>query len=65
MEEDRKHAIKALVKHLGGAYTSKMSRANTHLIIQMGTGEKWRHAPVYGVKPVTADWLVASALAGF
>ncbi|CAL8472179.1 g11721 [Coccomyxa elongata] len=64
MPEDAKLAIKELVKHLGGKYTQKMSRHNTHLIIQKAMGEKWRHATAFGVTPVTPDWLVDSARAG-
>lgn len=64
MSDESKSAIKELVKHLGGCYTNKMSRKNTHLIIQKAMGEKWRHASKYGVTPVTPDWLVDSALAG-
>lgn len=64
MADDAKNAIKELVKHLGGKYTQRMTRSNTHLIIQKAMGEKWKHARAYDVKPVTPDWLVDSALAG-
>ncbi|BDA47374.1 probable protein ECT2 at N-terminal half [Coccomyxa sp. Obi] len=64
MPDDAKLAIKELVKHLGGKYTQKMSRHNTHLIIQKAMGDKWKHATAFGVIPVTPDWLVDSARAG-
>lgn len=64
IDDDGKKAIKELVKHMGGKYTNKMSRSNTHLIIQKAMGEKWRHAADYGVAAVTQDWLVQSAVAG-
>ncbi len=64
MTEDAKMAIKELVKHLGGKYTQRMSRNNSHLIIQKAMGEKWKHARAFDVIAVTPDWLVDSALAG-
>lgn len=64
MPDDAKVAIKELVKHLGGKYTQKMSRHNTHLIIQKAMGDKWKHTTVFRVIPVTPDWLVDSARAG-
>lgn len=64
MSEEAKGAVKELVKHLGGRYTAKMSRANSHLVTRTAMGEKWRAAARFGVRPVTPDWLVDSALAG-
>ena len=57
-------ALKELVTHLGGKYTHRMSHGNSHLVLQLAMGEKWRAAAKFGVLPVMPDWLVDSALAG-
>lgn len=57
-------AVKELVTHLGGKYTHKMSHANSHLILQLAMGDKWRATAKFGVLPVTPEWLVDSAFAG-
>ncbi len=64
MEDDEKAIIIELVNHLGGKYTAKMSRSNTHLIVDRAFGQKWANAEAFGVKAVTTDWLVDSAKAG-
>ena len=64
MEDEEKFVIKELVKHLGGLYTVKMNKTNTHLIVERATGQKWANAAAFGVIAVTTDWLVDSAKAG-
>jgi hypothetical protein len=64
MPAEAKEAVRELVAHLGGSYSQKMSRANTHLILQQAAGDKWRHAATFAVRPVTIEWLVESAAAG-
>ena len=64
MEEEEKAVIIELVSHLGGRYTAKMSRSNTHLIVDRAHGQKWANAAAFGVQAVTTDWLVDSAKAG-
>ena len=64
MDEEEKAIIKELVKQLGGCYTAKMSRTNTHLIVDRALGQKWENAEAYGVLAVRTEWLVDSAVAG-
>ena len=64
MDEEEKAIIKELVKQLGGCYTAKMSRTNTHLIVDRALGQKWESAEAYGVLAVRTEWLVDSAVAG-
>ena len=64
MDEEEKAIIKELVKQLGGCYTSKMSRTNTHLIVDRALGQKWENAEAYGVLAVRTEWLVDTAVAG-
>ena len=64
MQEDVKASVRTLTKLLGGTFTSNMTRRNTHLIVPCAAGDKYSAAAKFGVKPVTPDWLVSSALAG-
>ena len=64
MDEGEKAIIKELVKQLGGSYTAKMSRTNTHLIVDRAIGQKWENAEAYGVMAVRTEWLVDTAVAG-
>lgn len=64
MDEEEKAIIKELVKQLGGCYTAKMSRTNTHLIVDRALGQKWENAEAYGVLAVRTEWLVDTAVAG-
>ena len=64
MDDEEKSVIIELVSHLGGRYTAKMSRSNTHLIVDRAFGQKWANAAAFGVEAVTTDWLVDSAKAG-
>ncbi|KAK9836182.1 hypothetical protein WJX81_007350 [Elliptochloris bilobata] len=64
MDDAAKATVKEIVKHLGGKYTTNMTRQNTHLVLERATGQKFFSAPAYGVLPVTPEWLLASADAG-
>ena len=64
MDEEEKAIIKELVKQLGGCYTAKMSRTNTHLIVDRAVGQKWENADAYSVLAVRTEWLVDTAVAG-
>ena len=64
MEDEEKAAIKEVITHLGGRYTAKMSRNNSHLIMDRAVGQKWANAAAYGAKPVTTAWLIDSARTG-
>jgi hypothetical protein len=64
MEDEEKAAIKELITHLGGRYTAKMSRNNSHLIVDRAVGQKWANAAAFGAKAVTTAWLIDSARTG-
>ena len=64
MDEEEKAIIKELVKQLGGCYTAKMRRTNTHLIVDRALGQKWENAEAYGVLAVRTEWLIDTAVAG-
>ena len=64
MDEGEKAIVKELVKQLGGCYTAKMSRTNTHLVVDRALGQKWENAEAYGVLAVKTEWLVDTAVAG-
>jgi hypothetical protein len=64
MEDEEKAAIKEVITHLGGRYTAKMSRNNSHLIVDRAVGQKWANAAAFGAKAVTTAWLIDSARTG-
>eukprot|EP00873_Tetraselmis_striata_P003310 jgi/Tetstr1/423574/TSEL_014246.t1 len=63
-EEDERTIIKMMTKDLGGKYSQTMGRSNTHLVLPVATGDKYRHRDSMGVIPVTSEWLIASAVKG-
>lgn len=62
--KDVKQALQRLIKKLGGKLTIKMTHTNTHLFVPVAGGEKYIAATSFGIRPVTADWLVMCAAAG-
>lgn len=64
MGQEDKNAISVLVRVLGGEYTSKLSKKNSHLITPTAGGDKYEAAVDWNLTLITPDWLIDSALAG-
>lgn len=62
--EDERNVLWRLTNQLGGQFTSKMTRSNTHLLVAETVGAKYHHAREFGVVPVTAEWLQECARSG-
>lgn len=58
-------AIQRTIEIVGGKVSLEyMTSKDTHLIVPVAAGKKYRNAARFGVIPVTGDWLVASVTAG-
>jgi len=57
-EDASRAVIKRTLELLGGTTTDSMTRRNTHLLVPDPSGSKYLHCGLFGVCPVTADWLL-------
>lgn len=60
-----REAARRGIELLGGRFADDaMTRRHTHLLVPVASGEKFRHCDAYGVRPVTAAWLVDTIARG-